>query len=222
METTKKTKRKAEGKSADQLKNLYIEALLKEGKVPASVFKFCIDNGLKEEDFYQVAGSFEGLDRLIWKEVIESVISAMKSDKSFQEFSTREKILAFYFSLFEKFKSSRSYVVFHLSQKKFELMPGYLKDFKKSFEDFFSSMLAEGKGSGEVATRPYLDKRYPQLFWFHFGFLLHFWKDDESAGFEQTDAAIEKSVNLAFDLIGKGALDTAIDFAKFIYQNKMK
>jgi hypothetical protein len=67
-----------------------------------------------------------------------------------------------------------------------------------------------------------LDKRYPQLFWIHMGFMLIFWKDDGSPGFESTDAAIEKSVNLAFDLIGKGAVDTAIDFAKFLYQNKMK
>jgi len=199
-----------------------MEYLLKEGKTPVSVFKFCMDNGLKEEDFYQVAGSFEGLDKLIWRELIDSVITSLKSDDSFKEFSTREKVLTFYFSLFEKLKSSRSYVVYHLAQRKFELMPAYLKEFKKLFEEFFTSVLMQGKGSGEVANRPYLDKRYPQLFWFHFGFLLHFWKDDESAGFEQTDAAIEKSVNLAFDLIGKGAFDTAIDFAKFLYQNKMK
>jgi hypothetical protein len=54
----------------------------------------------------------------------------------------------------------------------------------------------------------------------HLGFLLLFWRDDESAGFEKTDAAIEKSVNLAFDLIGKGAVDSAFDFAKFLYQAK--
>ena len=53
-------------------------------------------------------------------------------------------------------------------------------------------------------------------------FLLLFWKDDESPGFEKTDAAVEKSVNLAFDLIGKGAVDSFIDFAKFLYQSKSK
>ena len=98
-------------------------------------------------------------------------------------------------------------------------MPSYLTSFKTSFESFFSSILDAGKGVGEVANRPILDKRYPQLFWLHMGFILLFWRDDNSAGFENTDAAIEKSVNLAFDLIGKGAVDTAIDFAKFLYQN---
>jgi len=101
-----------------------------------------------------------------------------------------------------------------------EITPGYLKGFKESFEKFFENILNQGKSKGEVATRPYLDKRYPQLFWLHLGFILIFWKEDDSAGFEKTDAAIEKSVNLAFDLIGKGAVDAAIDFGKFLYQNK--
>jgi len=73
-----------------------------------------------------------------------------------------------------------------------------------------------------VAERPYLDQRYPQLFWLHMIVLLGFWKDDSSSDFEQTDAFVEKSVNLAFDLIGKGTLDNAIDFAKFLFQSKFK
>jgi hypothetical protein len=97
-----------------------------------------------------------------------------------------------------------------------------LKEFKSSFEEFVGSILTDGKSKGEVAERPYLDKRYPQLFWVHMSFLLLFWRDDDSAGFEKTDAFVEKSVNLAFDLIGKGALDSAIDLAKFLYQTKMK
>ena len=52
--------------------------------------------------------------------------------------------------------------------------------------------------------------------------MLKFWKDDSSADFEKTDAAVEKSVNLAFDLIGKGAVDSVVDFAKFLYQTKFR
>lgn len=222
MEATRKSsKRKSAGNSSG-IKNQYVAYLLKEGKQPPSVFQFCLDNGWKEEDFYKVAGSFEGLDRLIWKELIESVTNRVSSDRAFGDFSVREQILTFYFGLFERFKTERSYIVYHLGHSKPEVTPGYLKDFKKVFEDFFNQRINEGKGKGEVATRPLLDRRYPQLFWLHFGFLLLFWKNDDSADFEQTDAAIEKSVNLAFELISKGALDTAIDFAKFIYQSKTK
>ena len=131
-------------------------------------------------------------------------------------------MLAFYYTLLEELKSHRSFVLLQLSShNRLELVPEYLKTFRTTFEAFIESILNEGKGNGEVATRPYLDRRYPQLFWLHMGFILMFWKDDDSAAFEKTDAAVEKSVNLAFDLIGKGAVDSVIDFGKFLYQNKV-
>jgi len=224
METAKKTTRKSGSKvSEDKIRSSYIEFLLTNGKRPASVYKFCLDLGIKEDGFYSYVGSFDGLEKQIWKGFIDKAINRLNADDSFNGFTAREKILAFYYTLLEELKQNRSYILFQLdNSRKPELVPEYIKGFKAAFESFFESILNEGKGNGEVAKRPVLDKRYPQLFWLHMGFILFFWKDDDSAGFEKTDAAIEKSVNLAFDLIGKGAVDSAIDFAKFLYQNKLK
>lgn len=224
METAKKTSRKSDSKASEEkIKAAYMESVLTEGSRPVSVYKFCVDIGIKEEEFYNLFGSFDGLENHIWKGFIDKTISRLKADKAYHGFISREKILAFYFTLLEELKSSRSFVLFQLeNSRKFELIPEYIKGFKAEFEAFFESILNVAKGKGEVATRPVIDKRYPQLFWLHLGFILLFWKQDSSAGFEKTDAAIEKSVNLAFDLIGKGAVDSAIDFAKFLYQNKIK
>ncbi|WP_236676181.1 TetR/AcrR family transcriptional regulator [Chryseolinea lacunae] len=222
METAKKSTRKTGSKaSEEQLRAAYVEHVLTHGHRPASVYKFCLDLGIKEEEFYAHIGSFDGLEKHIWKGFIDKTIARLRDDESFQAFSTREKILAFYFTLLEELKANRSYVLYQLEHsRKLEFIPDYIKSFKSTFETFFESLLNEGKGNGEVATRPLLDKRYPQLFWMHMGFILFFWKEDDSPGFEKTDAAVEKSVNLAFDLIGKGAVDSAMDFAKFLYQNK--
>jgi hypothetical protein len=224
METTKKSSKKSTAKAtAGKIEEVYKTYLLTEGKQPASVYKFCLDLGITENDFYSQFGSFEAIERKIWKDFIDVTTSRLHADKTFRDFSTQEKILTFYYTLFEELKSNRSFVLLQLQPfRKIELVPSFLKDFKKSFETFFESTLAIGQTKGEVAKRPYLDKRYPDLFWFHLGFILFFWKEDTSAGFEKTDAAIEKSVTLAFDLIGKGALDSAIDFAKFIYQTNIR
>lgn len=224
METAKKTTRKsASSGSEDKIRASYIEFLLTNGKRPASIYKFCQDLGIKEDAFYSYVGSFDGLEKLIWKGFIDKAIDRLKGDGSFHAFTTREKILAFYYTLLEELKKNRSYILIQLeNSRKPELVPKYIKAFKSTFEGFFESTLEEGKGNGEIANRPVLDKRYPQLFWLHMGFILLFWKEDDSAGFENTDAAIEKSVNLAFDLIGKGAVDSTIDFIKFLYQSKLK
>ncbi len=222
METAKKSTKKTTAKAGDsQLITAYIQYVLTEGKRPASVFKFCLDQSIKEDEFYSHFGSFDALEKAIWKGFITKTTSRLKSDEAFAGFSSREKVLAFYFTLMEELKSNRSYVIYQLEHaRKPELAPDYIKHFKTEFDQFFESILNEGKGSGEVANRPFVDSRYPKIFWLHMGFLLWFWKSDDSAGFEKTDAAIEKSVNLAFDLIGKGAVDSAIDFAKFLYQTK--
>ncbi len=220
MEKTKKAKIKTEAVNADKIISGYRDYLLSEGKQPASVFKFCKDQGFKEDEFYQYFGSFEALEKSIWKEYIDQTRSGMEADENYHSFSTREKILTFYFMLAETLKADRSFVLHQLKGwKNPSSTPKFLKGFKSSFEAWINTVLNEGKGSGEIANRPFLDQRYDMLFWIHLMFILQFWSHDESANFEKTDAAIEKSVNLAFDLIGKGVLDSAIDFGKFIYQN---
>lgn len=219
METTKKSSRKASGASADKIQSAYVEYVLTNGKQPASVYKFCLDLGIKEEAFYQFFGSFESIDRHIWTQMADKTIARLTADKEFNIFSSRDKILSFYYSLLEQLKSNRSFAIHQLGQfPKPELTPSYLKGFKQSFTAFVESVFNHGKANGEIANRPYIEKTYPQLLWMHLGFILLFWKEDDSPGFEKTDAAVEKSVNLAFDLIGKGAVDTALDFAKFLYQ----
>ena len=222
MEKTKKSKAKPKAQSITSEKIVadYRDYILTEGKQPVSVYKFCKDHGFREDEFYQFFGSFEGLERSIWKGYIDQTRSRMENDQDYQGFTSREKILTFYFSLAELLKADRSFAVHQLkSWKNPSTVPAFLKGFKESFKEWINSVLNDGKTSGEIAKRPYLDQRYDMIFWMHFVFILQFWVHDESPGFEKTDAAIEKSVNLAFDLIGKGVLDSALDFGKFLYQN---
>jgi hypothetical protein len=224
METTtkKSTKKSASATPEKRLIKSYVDYVLNHGTRPPSVFKFCTELGVKEDEFYNFFGSFEGLERQIWNSFLTGTIERLNTDKTYPAFSSREKILAFYYTFFEALKASRSFILVQLgNHDKLEIIPEFLKDFKKSYEAFIGDVLTTGKHNGEVARRPYLDNRYPQMFWFHMAFLLMYWKDDNSAGFERTDAAIEKSVNLAFDLIGKGAVDSMIDFAKFLYQTRV-
>jgi AcrR family transcriptional regulator len=225
METTSKKSTKKSAVVAPETRILiaYMDHLLLHGQRPSSVYKFCLDLGIPEEEFYNHYGSFDAVEQQVWKGFLDKTILRLKADESFSDFTSREKVLALYYTLFEELKASRSYILLQLENfKRPELTPYFLKEFKNQFEAFIETILNSGKENGEVARRPYLDKRYPQLFWMHFGFVLLFWKDDNSKGFEQTDAAVEKSVNLSFDLIGKGAVDSFIDFAKFLYQTKMK
>ena len=69
-----------------------------------------------------------------------------------------------------------------------------------------------------------MTKKTPQLYaegaWLQFLFLLKFWMDDSSPGFEKTDLAIEKSVHTIFDVFENTPLERIIDFGKFLYKEK--
>jgi len=221
MKTTKRSSRKSTGASASKIKESYLEYLLRKGKQPASVYKFCLDQGIKEDDFYCCFSSFDGVDRHVWKEFMEETTNRLKENTSYQDFNSREKLLIFYFTLLQAMKARRSFVLLQLKNfRGYEVMPTFLSDFRKAFDAFINDLIAASKVNGEIASRPLMGKLYPQTFWIHCVFLIFFWKTDNSKDFEKTDAAVEKSVNLAFDLIGKGAFDTAMDFAKFLYQSR--
>jgi hypothetical protein len=221
MEATKKSKsKKTDSVSATSIQLAYREYVLTEGRQPASVFKFSKDNGMTEVEFYAHFASFEAIEKAIWQGYVVDTKKRLEADEAYLQFTSREKILTFYFSLAELLKTERSFVLHQLnSVKNTASTPGFLKSFKASFEEWINGVLSEGKGTGEIASRPYIDDRYSRLFWMHLMFILKFWSKDESPNFEKTDVAIEKSVTLAFDLIGKGILDNALDFGKFLYQN---
>ena len=220
MEKTKKSSRKAKGAQKEKILKAFRDTLLTEGKEPASVFSFCQSIGITENEFYEYYGSFDAVTKEIWKAYIETVAGRLAADSNYNAFAVREKVLAFYFTLADVLRNDRSFVLFCLREwKNPALAPSFLKGFKKEFELWLSPILNEGKQNGEIAKRPVFDNRYDSLLWLHLLFILQFWSKDDSAGFENTDAAIEKSVNLAFDLIGKGVLDNAIDFGKFLFQN---
>jgi len=222
MAEATETRKKAKKPVGEIITAAYIDYVLEHGRKPSTVHKFCKDLGLKETDFYNVASSFEALERNIWSSYIERTIATVTGDKAYSDFSAREKVLSFHYTLLEVLKENRSFVLLTSGMKlRPDHTPVCLKDFGKKFSEFVSGVINEGKSSGEIAARPKIDETYPKLFWLHLVILLQYWKNDDSNGFENTDAFVEKSVNLAFDLISKGALDTAIDFIKFLYQSKV-
>jgi AcrR family transcriptional regulator len=200
----------------------YVEHVLEHGKQPASVYKFAKELKMKEEEFYAYFTSFEAIKSAVWSKLFEDTINNLESQDVFKEYSAREKLLGFLFTLVEELKKNRSYLLSLYGEKKnmTNLLPTEAKVFKSKFKDFANEIILEGKETEEIASRPVISDRYDEALWLQVWFIFQFWLKDSSPSFEKTDAAIEKSVNLAFDLMGKSALDTFVDFAKFLYQNK--
>jgi hypothetical protein len=213
---------KKEQHSLSKICESYKEYISEHGEKPNSIFAFAKLSKMTEAEFYQFANSFEQLDGIIWTEFITETISKLDTDETYHQYSVREKLLAFYYTLIETLKENRSFVLMGFNTNEISKLkePKMLKYCKPAYKAYISQLLLEGKESNEVAERRFITDKYPDAFWLQFLLLLHFWQKDTSVNFEKTDSAIEKAVNVSFDLIGTTALDSLFDAAKFFFQNR--
>lgn len=195
---------------------------LEHNQTPESVYLFAKALKIKEEEFYNHYSGIEALEMDIYKTWFEEAYAQCTQSEPWSDYTSREKILGVFFTFIEVLKANRSFVKL-MKERDFKALPKwppYLNSLRETFIESMKPILAEGVTKQEIAARKFLDDKYADGLWLNFLFVIKFWIDDTSTGFEKTDAAIEKSVNLAFDLMGKSALDAALDFGRFLFQNK--
>ena len=175
---------------------------------------------MEESDFYTFFGSFESLKQEIWNKFLENTISTLHNDESFASYSPKNKLLTLYFTLFEVLTLNRSYVLYALKDNKEGLSNlMQLKQMRLSFKEFVKDNIAtEELKSSKLSkiTKPV----YSEGSWIQFLFILKFWLEDNSKGFEKTDIIIEKSVNTVVDLLDSKPLENIIDLGKFLWSER--
>lgn len=203
-----------------KIQNAYIDFILTEGKEPVSVYAFAKKNKVAEEEFYKHYSSFKSIEEGIWTDLFNDTIQEIKAQEIWETYSAREKGLSFFYSFFELLKSKRSFVEYSIKHLKKGLKtPQTFKSGKELFEDLSKAIIEEGLQSGEITERKFISDKYKDALWAQVVFILHFWINDSSTGFEKTDEAIEKGINLTFDLFQKSPLDDLLAYGKFLAQN---
>lgn len=213
----KQSKNKSENTQSIDWCEGFVRFSLENNRLPQSAYELCKFLETKEESFYESYSSVGALAQEIWKSWFDTTKNQIQTDEQYQNFSVREKLLAFYYTWLENLKSYRSFVEIAMQTKNFCSREQY-RAFKESFKIFAQELLNEALETGEVQNRNILNQSYPEILWWQVMYLLNFWLKDTSQGFERTDAAVEKAVNLFFDLTGKTFLDSLVDFAKFNFQ----
>ncbi len=204
----------------ESIRKAYMDYVLTEGHEPESVYKFTKKNKMTEAEFYNFFGTFEGLEQNIWGDFAERTIAEIKTQEVWAQYSSREKALSFFYSFFELLKANRSYALYSLKKMPRGLStPRVFESMKAIFESFAEQILSEGIESAELTDRKFFSDKYKNALWLQVGFVLNFWAKDSSAGFEKTDEAIEKGVNVTFDLFQRTPIDTLFEYGKFLAKN---
>ncbi len=202
----------------EDLQQAYITSVLDNNDRPKSVYRFSKTVQTDEADFYHHYASLNAIETDICSRFFDKTLENLEKQAVYNEYSAREKLLAFCYTLIEVAKEQRSYLklTFPDNPMALSLYPKLLSGFKRKFIDYGSDLVQEGVGSHEIESRLFISNQYSIFLWNVVVFVLFYWLKDESKDFERTDTFIEKTVNLAFDIIGRTAFDSAFDLAKFL------
>ena len=199
---------------------IYMEDVLESEIEPKNVFTFCKKHSIEETTFYSYFGSFKALKQRIWVKFLENVTEIIENNNEFDHYSDKDKLLTYFFSLFEVFTLNRSYIVYTLEAESNTLKNCLqLKDFRKSFKKFIELKIESPIKNEKIATitTPVMSEGV----WIQFLFILKFWLDDTSSNFEKTDILIEKSLTTSSLFLDSKPLESLFDLAKFLFKEKM-
>jgi len=221
MEPAKKSRTKKKMVDETSIISTYMNQVLTQNEVPKNVFVFCKANEIDEADFYTFFNSINSLKQEIWVKFFENVQVTIQSDASYETYTDKNKLLTLYFSLFELLTLNRSYILFSLKDNKEGLKNlKTLKLFRTHFKSFIA-VIIESSDTGSDKLKRVSKPIFQEGAWVQFLFLLKFWMDDTSKGFEKTDILIEKSVNTVVDLFDTKPLESLFDLGKFLWKEKM-
>lgn len=208
-------------KASDILEK-YTDYILEEGKRPLNVYKFCKQIDIEENEFYNHFGSFDAAEKFVFSHFFDETFALISKNTDFQNGTSKEKLLSFYYTYLEILNANRSLVLHLLDAKQPLKGLKNLQGLKEKFLVFIDGLELkklelpieqleelQGKGMGEAI-------------WGQFLLILKYWMEDDSPGFEKTDVFIEKSTKVGFDLMNVSQLESIIDFGKFLFKDKMK
>ena len=212
---TKSPSKKKKTTAKLSIPDAYWESLLEHGAPPASVFKFCKEHGITEREFYSEHGSFEAIEADFWKQTVDDTLATLNADKDVELYDSRQLLLAFYYTYFEQALDHRSRFLLRFPSLK-SMGSSSLKGFRHAFKEFAASLMAKARDEDLVTDVKRLNDLQERGLYPQFRFLIDFYVKDNSRGFEDTDALIEKSVRFFFDTARLPAFESTVDLFRFL------
>ena len=222
MATTKQAKAKKDLIDENQIISFYMNDVLEHNEEPKNAYSFCKKHGIEESDFYSFFGSFDSVKKAIWIKFFENAVATIEKDAAYENYTDKNKLLTLFFTLFEVMTLNRSYILFSLQENKDGLKNlKNLKNFRNLFKDYIVNIIQSSSSESNDRISRVTQPVFSEGAWLQFLFLLKFWMDDNSKGFDKTDVLIEKSVNTVVDLLDTKPLESLFDLGKFLWKEKM-
>lgn len=199
----------------------YTEFVWLNNREPHSIAEFCSYANIDPIAFKTTFGQFKTIRQQLLTTVFEEVWERVEQAAEENDYSLREKCLALFFTLAEAFGAYRDYLKTRYPLKELGALVEDWRPFNKLF-------VAKTQYFQQNERVNWLRDKLPGRFTDEVNSLLmgwnyvyRVWLADESEEQATTDAAIEKTVHLYFDLSENKQFEKLLDFGKFIATTKV-
>ena len=208
--------------TSNDIITFYMDYVLEHNHNPKTIYAFAKANNFEEQKFYEFFGSFESIEKHVFKAFFDNTHNALEQNDDYLSFDARNKLLSFYFTFFENLTANRSYVIYALDKHKNSLKGlNSLSELKHSFTNYIDHLGIELIEIKQEQIDRIQRRGLKESAWLQLLLTIKFWIDDSSSSFEKTDIFIEKSVNTSFDVLDVAPIRSLIDLGKFIFKEKI-
>ena len=209
--------------SSSEIITFYMDYVVEHQSKPDSVEDFAQLHQFDDVIFYNHFASFKDLEKTIYNVLFENSLATLKQSPEYYSFSKKDKLLSLYYTFFENLALNQEFIKLNLKGFENQLKAlSVFSLFKRSFIAFIDELNLETFNLNVDSIENIQKKTLKESAWIQLLFTMKFWLDDTSETFEKTDIFIEKSINTSFELLETKSLHNIIDFAKFLYKEKVK
>lgn len=205
----------------EAIEEAYWDYLLVKGEAPTSVYSFCKEQEMEEREFFSLFSSFDAVASNFWARLVSETQEVLDADEDYQSYDSRGKLLAFFYTYFEKALGYRSRFLLGFPRREKALFCSSMKGMKEAFDSSAKGLMASVLSEGGTSIPTKITDESYRGGWPVFLFLIDFWLNDTSEGFQDTDSLIEKTVRFGYEVTHFSAVDAAIDLGKFLLGRKM-
>jgi Tetracyclin repressor-like, C-terminal domain len=185
------------------------KAMVAAGEQPINAHTLAERADMTAEQFAQFFASADEVGRKAWSDYLAAIQAQLGKSETYQGYSARQKMIAYFFSLVETLGVDRAFI------EKTRCKEDLIKDYKAGYKAHMAEVVQEGLAMSDVHERFGLSKYYPDVLWLLHSRLVEFWLDDTSEDYTATERAIEIYSKLPLELMGSNVLDSLVETVRF-------
>ena len=167
--------------------------------------------------FKENFGDVDTLEKEVFHTLFVYTLKMLALESLNQEVDVAERLLSFYYTLFEVFTANRDYIALRFQSPLVSLKSlKRLDKIKAGVTDFLADINQYDPVIPLPGVKMIQEKAFTEAGWLQFLSVFQFWLKDTSPDYERTDALIEKSLLVGLDVLKlQQAERHVVDWAKF-------